>query len=52
MRSLLFAFLLVGCGDKEEDTAVEAEEATEEVVSEEDTGDEASEEESEESEEQ
>jgi hypothetical protein len=37
MLSVLFAFLLAGCGEKEDDTSVEPEEATEEVVSEEDT---------------
>ena len=35
MLSVLFAFLLVGCGDKEEDTSLEVEEATEESVEEE-----------------
>ena len=44
MRSVLLAFLLAGCGDKEEDTAVEEElvEETEEA-SEEETEDTSSE---------
>ena len=37
MLSLLFAFLMVGCGDKEEDTSVELEDTAEEVVSEEES---------------
>lgn len=37
MLSLLFAFLLTGCGDKEDDTSVELEDTAAEVVSEEET---------------
>ena len=35
LRLLCAGFLLAGCGDKEEDTAVESEEAVEETESEE-----------------
>lgn len=48
MLSLIFAFLLTGCGDKEEDTGGELEDTAVEVVSEEETEEsEASEEEGE-----
>ena len=46
--SLLFAALIVGCGDKEEDTAVESEEVAEEETGVEEGSEEGSEEESEE----